>query len=932
MKSLLKKFLCVLFLGGLTSVGEAAPAEDMRTGKLENGLTYYIRHVGTNPGRAGLSFVQNTGSMMEEDGQRGLAHVLEHLAFNGSEGFPERIDRFLQNHGIVTFNAYTGYDETVYSIDEVPTGKPELLDSCILILKEWSHGLTLPEEGIEKERRIIIEEWRTRRDAVARAREQIVGELYNHSRYAEREVIGELEVLENFTHKDLVDYYRKWYRPEFQAVIIVGDIDAERVEAFVREHFSDIPASAADAPERPQYKIDNHDGPKYIKAVDGGLGAPRMEFTRRLDAENPAQTAEEVIRRVVLRDCFNNMMATRLSALTTSDEQTVYDATIDLGALLRDYDALTISLQPYPGRDFMAVYNLFCIWNTVLRQGFTAQEFERQMRRQLRQAEAFDRNVGEVGYDVFSFLYRTNFLEKVPVVEPSERGGLMRRVVDGLTLEDLNSWVAEWSSGNDNWVYVVSGSEEDYDYLPLEGIIEAEEEARESEPVLPAFVNDEISLIDFPLNPSAAVSERHLPLGDAVEWRFANGARVVFKNAESGRGHFRMTAFSEGGLSLVADEDLPSASAIESLAFASGVYNTDRSAMIQLMKHHELEIAFRLQERREVITGEAQSDEAGMFFELLHLGLTRLRFDESEFTRYTNSISLALASRSKDQMSRVAGEIRELFMEPGPRNAAVDSVYISKMELDRVRRIFKERFCTPEDFTFYIIGDLSETEARRYAELYIGTLPAAGIRPEKAVNHHVKIPSSSVSRVFEVERPDSKANINISFTGNMVMSRRERSAFWLAGAVLNSRCKDEIRDRRGGTYDIRVSTRYDFDARPHSWVTVNFDTGADRVEEMKEAFYAEWRYLLEQGVTEADIESIVTARKQQIAQQKRGMEYWMNALYRYMDKGEDVTGPDYEVKDLERLTPQKVRAVIRRFAKDARKVEIVVKARNNSKE
>ncbi len=923
-----KALLCaVLVLGGLTSAVAAAPEGDVRTGRLENGLTYYIRRVETSPGRAGLSLVQNVGSMMEEDSQRGLAHFLEHMAFNASEAFPGRIDRFLHSRGIVTFNAYTGYDETVYTIDEVPTGDRELLDSCILILKEWSHALTLPEEGIEKERGIILEEWRMRRDAVARAREQIVGELYNHSLYAEREVIGDREVLENFTRKELVDYYKRWYRPDLQAVVIVGDIDAGRVEAFVREHFSLIPAAPSDAPERPRYRIGNHDEPKYVRAVDSGLGAPAMEFTRRFDAEPAALSVEEVVRRVVLRDCFNNMMAARLSVLTMSDEETVYGASVELGPLVRDYDVLTMTLQPYPGRDFMAVYDLFCVWETVRRDGFTPQEFERQMRRQLRQADAFDRNAGEVGYDVFSFLYRTNFLERVPVVEPSERGELMRRIVGELTLEDLNSWIAGWSGGDDNWVYVVSGSDEDYDYLPLEAVLDAGEEARESDPVLPPFVNDDISLIDFELEPAPVVREKRLPVGDGVLWEFGNGARVVFRNAESGLGRFRMTAFSDGGLSLVADDDLPSAGAVEHLAFASGVYDTDRSAMIQLMQHHEMEIGFRLQERREVITGEAMSDEAEMFFELLHLGLTRPRFDESEFARYTNSMRLALASRSGDPMVQVAGQVRELFVETTPRTAAVDMAYVDRMELDRVRRIFRERFCAPEEFTFYIVGDLSEREARRYAERYIGTLPSAGVRPERAVEHKVRVPKGDAERVFEVERHDAKADVDISFMSGRTLNRRERVAFWLAGAVLNSRCKDEIRDRRGGTYDITVSTRYDSEVVPHSWVSVGFETGTDRVEEMKEAFYAEWNYLLEHGVTEADVESVVTARKQQIAEQRKGIEYWMNALYRYVDRGDDVTREGYEVDDLERMTPEKVRSVIRRFAKDARRVEVVIKNR-----
>ena len=903
----------------------AAPADGMRCGKLDNGLTYYIRHVDTQPGMAGFYLVQNVGSLMEEDNQKGLAHFLEHMVFNASQHFPGRIDRFLQEHGLVHYNAYTAQDETVYTIDEVPTGDPSLVDSCLLVLRDWCHFLTLPETGIEKERGIVLEEWRMRRDAVARARERIVGVLYNDSRYSTRETIGDRKVLETFGRSELAAYYDRWYRPDLQAVVAVGDIDAGRVEEFIRSRFADIP-SAADAPQRPVYTIAPRREPAYAKVVDRELDGMAMEFTQRIPRPAPAATAEEVLRRIVIRDCFNRMLETRLAALSVDDDRTIYGASIEYGPLLRNYDALTMSIRPYPGRDFKALYEVFRIWETVRRLGFTPREFELQMRQQLRQAEAFDRNAGLIGYEVYATLYQTHFLQGIPVVEPAERGALLRKVLAGLTLADVNDWMTGWASSDDNRVFVVSGNDPDYDYPTLETILGAEAEAREEEPEQPAFANDAVSLIDFPLEPAAVVRERRLPVGDAVEWTFANGARAVFKNTDSGAGRFRLMAFSEGGLSLVADEDLPSARAIEPLAFASGVYRTDRSAMIPLMQNHDIEIVFRLQERREIISGEALSSEADRFFELLHLGLTHPRFDESEFARYTNGLLLTLATRQSNDMDRVADTLRMLLTKPSLRNAAVDSAYVARMELERVKRVFRERFCAPEEFTFCLVGDLSEEEARNYAARYIGTLPSAGVRRERAVVHPSTVRNVSLSRTFEAERPDDKANVDISFSNNRKFNRPQRMAFWLAGAVLNSRCKEEIRERRSGTYNIDVSTRYDEYAEPREWLTVRFETGSDRVDEMKEAFYGEWEYLLREGVTPEDVRSIVEARKQHIAAQPRDTGFWINALYNYIGKGVDVTRPDYEVGDLDRMTPKKVRRAVRCFWRGARKTDIVIKA------
>lgn len=934
MKSVRTRLRTAIF--GLTTACLAAAApvraagDEARCGRLDNGLTYYIRHVGTQPGVAGFYLVQNVGSLMEEDNQKGLAHFLEHMAFNASHHFPGRIDRFLQRRGLVHYNAYTAQDETVYAIDDVPADDRPLMDSCLLVLRDWCHFLTLPEEGIEKERGIVLEEWRMRRDAVARARERIVEALYNGSRYASREAIGDREVLETFGRAELAAYYDRWYRPDLQAVIAVGDFDAAHVEAFVRSRFADIPAASSAAPPRPRYAIAPRREPAYVKVVDPELEGVAMEFTQRIERPAPAATPEEVLRRIVIRDCFNRMLETRLAALSVDDDPAILSAGIEYGPLLRGYDALTMSIRPYPGRDFRALYEVFRIWETVRRLGFTPREFELQMRQQLRQAEALERNVGRADYETYAMLYQAHFLQGVPVVEPAERGALLRKVLAGLTLGDLNGWIGSWASTDDNRVFVVSGSDPDYDYPSLGTILDAEADVRDEEPEQPIFTGDTVSLIDFRLEPAPIVRSRRLPVGDAAEWTFANGARVVFKSADAGAGRFRLTAFSEGGLSLVADEDLPSARAIEPLAFASGVYRTDRSAMIPLMRNHDIEIAFRLGERQEIISGEALCNEADRFFELLHLGLTHPRFDEPEFARYTNGLLLSLATRKADAMDRVADTLRMLLSVPSPRSAVVDSAYVGRMELDRVKRIFRERFCAPEEFVFFLAGDLSEAEARDYAARYIGTLPASGRRRERAVAHPSTVRAVSLSRTFDIERPDGKARVDISFSNDLKFNRRQRMAFWLGGTVLNSRCKEEIRERRGGTYDIGVSTRYDAYADPRERLTVRFETGSDRVDEMKKAFYEEWEYLLREGVTPEDVRSIVGARKQQIASQPRDTGFWIGALYGYIRRGEDVTRPGYETRNLDRMTPRKVRRVMRRFGRGARSTDIVIRAVSRS--
>lgn len=919
----------VALFAGVAAGFAASPATDaLRTGKLANGLTYYVRHTTVQPGVAGFYLVQNVGSLMEEEDQRGLAHFLEHMAFNASKNFPGQIDRFFLRNNLTGYNAYTAQDETVYNVDGVPTENAVLVDSCLLVLHDWCHFLTLPEKGIEKERGIILEEWRTRRDAVARAREKIVEKLYNGSRYATREAIGDLKVLETFQRDQLASYYDRWYRPDLQAVIVVGDIDTEAVERFICKHFGDIPAVKKPQP-RPIYTVPNNPPPSYVKVVEPELTRAGMEFTQRFAKPAAAASAEELIRRITIRQLFNKMLGARLAQLTTGSDQTLYGAEIAYDELLRGYDALTMSILPYPGRDFRALYRVLEVWETARKLGFTPHEFEMQRQQMLRQAEGFEQNLDRVGYEVYATLYRNHYLNSTPIVEPAQRGALMRDVLETLRVEEVNGWMKGWSSTDDNRIFIVSGNDPQYDYLALEDILNAESDVREGDLRQPTFAVDTARLIDFALKPAKIQKERRLPIGDAVEWSFSNGARVVFKSSDNGLGRFRLMGVSEGGLSLVKDADIPSANAVEALAFASGVYKTDRSAMIELMQNHDMDITFQLQNRREMIRGEAMATDADRFFELLYLGITHPRFDEAEFARYVNELKISLDTRRPSELDKVLDSVRMVYSKPSPRTPEVDADYLTRIDAARVEAIFRERFTNPAEFVFYLAGDLTEEQARVYAMKYIGTLPTVKGRRERVATLPAQTDTASVKREFIAAMPDDKAIVDLGFSNNHILSRADALAFWLVGVVLNSRMTDEIRERLGGSYNVTVVSRYNENSEPHQWLTVHFETGSAKVEQMKAAAYKEIDDLLRDGITAQDVESITSAQKQRLAAQPRNTDFWINALFSYIEKGEDQTRPDYHTAVLDAVTPADAMRVARDFWEGVRRFDIVIKAPQN---
>lgn len=915
--------IAILSPGGV----QAAPqSDDFRSGRLPNSLTYYVRHTAVQPTRAGFYLVQNVGSLMEDDNQQGLAHFLEHMAFNGSQNFPGQIDKFLQRRNLTRYNAYTDFDQTVYNIDNVPTGDPTLVDSCLLVLRDWCHFLTFPEQGIAKERGIVLEERRMRRDAVSRSREQIVQVLYNGSRYSSREAIGKQSVLESFVRKDLESYYKRWYRPDLQAIIVVGDIDPEYVEQYIKAHFSQIPMPENVSP-RPQYTIDDCPKAQYVKVVDKELGQPAMEFTQRFKKQAPTKDTRELIRRITLRQLYNSMMAARLARITGDDKSAVRQGAISYDQLLRGYDANSITIIPYPERDFRALYQVFEVMETVRKFGFTPYEFAQNKRVILREAEGFENNLDKIGYQVYVTLYENHYLNATPIVEPSERAKLMREVVGELTVEDLNQWIKERISGDDNRVFVVSGSDPAYEYLTLDDILSAEQDVRESELVQPSFAADTARLIDFELPSSTITREQKLPVGDATLWTLSNGAKVCFKAADQGSGKFKVSAVSKGGLSLIEPADIPSAQSISSLAFSSGVYNTSRSAMIDMMQGRDMEINFSLQSLGEMVTANASSSEAEQLFELLYLGLTKPRFDEPEFARYINELKLSIETRRPSPLDLVADSVSRLYTKVSPRRPEVDSAYVAQISQERVKALFKERFCNPADFTYFIVGDLELEQVRNLACRYIGSIESPSRKTEKYILHPTTNTNVPFVKEYVIDMPDNKAIIDISYSANLKMSREQSTAFWLMGVILNSRCTDEIRERLAGSYNVEVSTRYNELADPRQWLTVHFETGNDKVEQMKKAVYKEVDDILRDGVTAADVASIVNSQKEQLATTHRDIGYWISSLHTYMEEGVDPTRPDYHTSVLEAMTPKVVQQVAVDFMKKARHAEVVVRAK-----
>lgn len=903
-------------------VAAQAP-EEFRTGKLENGLTYYLRHTGLQPGKADFYLVQNVGALMEDDSQNGLAHFLEHMAFHATETFPQGIDRFMQMHSETEYNAYTAQNETVYSLQNINVKNPGFADSCMLVLRDWCHFLLLPEEDIRKERGVITEEWRMRSNPVQRVRDVVSRALFAGSKYAVRDAIGNMEIIRNFKREELVRYYNDWYRPELQAVIVVGDVDVVRMEQMVWREFARIPVTE-NPRVRENFTIPDQEHPLYCPVVEPGLEDVNIELLQRIDRPVYSADRKEQVKRMIVRQFYNDMMAARLDRLMNAEETNVLSAAVAYEELVRGYDCHTISLTPYPQQDFRALTEVLEAVEKVFRYGFTAYEFDRQRDRLLRQIAVFDKNLDKLTNNVFVSAYRYHFLEGVPLIEPEERNRLTRECLEQMTVEEVNRWVQSWCKSRKNQVFVVAGPQKEYAYLTEEDISGAWEDIRDADLETEVFQVDTLPLIDFQIVSGRIVKERHLPVGDAREWKMSNGATVIYKPINEGIERVEVLAQSYGGLSLVAAADLPSANAINALAFTSGLYNLDANRLQEILHDREQTLSISLQELGEMIQGKTTTAEVRSLFELLYLTFTHPRFEEAEFTRYVNELKLSLEG-SRTPLEVVTDSIQRLFTKESPRIWNFDSAYIGAIHLAKVKSIYNERFSDASDFVFYIVGDLQESEARDLACRYIGSLPSLH-REEKYAVHRKNRKFGQVRKDYTAELAAGKALIDLTYQGDLCLNRQEAVTLWMFGAILKSRCMEEIREKRGSTYHIEVATTYSDAPVCSESLNVNFQTEKNKADELRLWLEQEIAGMAAGSVSEEDIRSIAEAQKQMIISRQKGIAYWTDALRTWYDKKEDKTSPAYHEVVLDAITPASMSKLMKKFLKKAQVADIAVKA------
>ena len=708
-----------------TDLTKSAPIDpDIRIGKLNNGLTYFIRKNKEPEKRASFYIIQNVGAILENDDQNGLAHFLEHMAFNGTQHFPGKgIISGLEKHGVgfgSNINAYTQFDETVYNLSDVPVGDPGLVDSCLLILNDWSHYLTLSDKEIDLERGVIGEEWRTSKNANRRMIFAVIPVILKGSKYAERDIIGNIDVIKNFSYNTLRNYYHQWYRTDLQAIAIVGDINPDEVEGKIKTLFSSIPAVVNPSPRNP-VEVPYHKETNFVLAQDKEAPQTSVEVIALLNGVPPAGKNLNYIRDSHVISLMNSMINARIGELLQKENPPFVAGSISFGEYYaRGYDAFSIKATARKNEEALALEAIYTEAERARKFGFTKGELDRAKARIISDYDTMFKQKDKIDNDSYVVGIQNYFLTGEPLTSMDFDFEFLKQVIDGISVEEISARFKELMI-DENRTIVVQGLEgSDIKHITEQDALAILTKVKNSQLSPYEDKAQGESLINEELKGSKIIKTVPLPQFDAVEWTLGNNTKVVFRKADYEKDNVILNAFSFGGISKLDNNLVLPANLLLAVVPMYGAGSYDNVTLQKMLAGKKASVAFSLSETTETISGSSTPKDFETMMQLLYLRFAHPRFDKVAHNAIIGRFSAMISNMEKDPNKIKSDSISLITTGYNPRTPIMSKETIGKITLEDIQKIYTDRFNSGDEFTFFIVGNIEKEIVIPMVEKYIG--------------------------------------------------------------------------------------------------------------------------------------------------------------------------------------------------------------------
>ena len=786
---------------------------DVRIGKLDNGLTYYIRHNNWPEQRAEFYIAQKVGSIQEDDSQRGLAHFLEHMAFNGSKHFKgNELLRWCESIGVkfgTDLNAYTSIDQTVYNISNVPTTRESIVDSCLLILYDWADGLLLEQEEIEKERGVIHEEWRLRTSAQMRMLERDLPKLYPGSKYGYRMPIGLMEIIDNFERPFLQQYYEKWYRPDNQGIIVVGDINVDQVEQKIKTMFSQIAKPGADAARFEPVGVPDNKEPIVVIDKDKEQKVNLLEVMFKHDPiPDSAKLNVDYLIGNYMKKVSIGMLNSRLGEIAERPDCPFLQAQVGDGNYLfaKTKDAFELSVVPKEGQTNEALKTVFAEALRAAEFGFTATEYGRSKANTVSALDKQYSNKDKRYNSQFVSQYVNHFLDNDPIPSIDDYYALMKQIVPMIPLEGINEVIRQLVPKTDSNMVVLSLNQEKDDavYPTEEGLLGAIRDARGQQ--LTAWVDnvkDEPLMTTLPKK-GKIVKETKDAKFDYSELTLSNGIKVVLKHTDLKKDQVLLTAEGWGGSSLYGLEDRANIGLFNDVVEASGLGAFMHTELMKAMAGKIAGASLSMSTQRTHVNGSSTPGDVETMLQLAYLYMTgNIKKDQQSFDQLINTAEVQLKNRLLNPEAVFNDSLDATLTRHNPRFKNLDVADLKNVDYDRILQMAKERTANAGAFTFTIIGNYNDSTIRPLIEQYIGSLPT-----QKNIVKGKDISTDYTGKVVndfkhKAETPKSIAVLHW-YTKQVPYTLENSILAQVAGQVLKMVYIKEIREEASAAYTVNA--------------------------------------------------------------------------------------------------------------------------------
>ncbi len=932
----MKNTVFSIVLSWITVVAVAQPLPQdptIRTGKLKNGLTYYIRHNAKEPGLADFYIAQKVGSIQEEPRQRGLAHFLEHMAFNGTKHFPGKgkqlgIVPWCETIGVkfgANLNAYTSVEQTVYNISSVPLKREGIADSCLLILNDWSHYLLLDDKEIDKERGVIHEEWRTRRAgrAVQRLMEQAMPKVYKGTKYEDCMPIGSMNIVDNFPYQDLRDYYHKWYRPDLQAIVVVGDVDVDKMEKKIKKLFSKIPAAKNPA-KREYYPVSDND--KMIVDIEKDKEQPVVLchlYQKRDVTPDAEKNDEKYLRGSYIDDLIGTMVNDRLAELRQQALPPYQSATGRASTffLSRMKESFSMSVSCKENNILGGLIAAVGVAERIRQHGFTQSELNIAKGLKLNHDERKFRERDDRRNSKYVSACIQHFLNSEPLLSVEQQLELTRRFDREVTLAEVNEAVRELITDK-NQVAILYAPDKEGLVLPTEEQIEDVILAAQQLSYAP-YEEKQLAdkLIEQLPKAGSIVSEKAYKHG-FKEWTLSNGMKVYVKKTDFAADvvSFRMQA--EGGTSVFSNEEAPNFALLNSAITDAGVGQFDATTLRRMLSGKSVRVQPSVNTRGQSISGGVSLKDMPTLFELVHLYFTQPRRDTVAFASLINRTHAFLTNRNASPKVDYNDSIRAILYDHHPRLAPVVQATLDKVNYDRILEIYRHAFSDASNFKTVIIGNYDEQELRRLCCQYLASLPSTGKHEQINWQNVPKmIEGSSVNR-FTKKMSTPLANVSIFYSADVPFTPQSDLELDFLKRCLSIAYTDSVREEKGGTYGVSVDFDLSKDEKPNTTLSISYNADPQRYEELNPIIYQQLENIAKYGPVASSVDKVKQYLIKQYGQAAITNDYWSYIIWHELDDDADFD-KDY-CKMVEEMTAEKIQRMAQRLLDAKRCIEVTM--------